>query len=166
MKHTIHSGGIIYYSDSHTSKSAGVFIGIVPKNVQKDRNIIMIVDERGNAKRVSEVYYPIAQACVGGTQVPFNLLITDSRNLATDVKASDAPREMVDNRAEKVDAHLTTDGMLYATKKDADQHQVDLDFREWSGDEVHNRFNCSRNKMLSYLRDNKKELTAFLRRIK
>ena len=40
MRNTIHSGYTIYYSDSHTSKSAGVFIGIVPKDVQKDRNIV------------------------------------------------------------------------------------------------------------------------------
>lgn len=165
MNKNIHKGDEILYSDSQTSKSVGLFMGIVPQPAQKDRNVIMIVDGCGNAKRVSEVYYQ----CQGSRCIqvkPQHLIETIQVEAQNTCAAVDARKELVTNKSEAVDAFLTTDGELHGTKKEADQAQLKLDFYEWAGHDIHNLFGCSRNRMLDYMRENKKELTAYLRRIK
>ena len=71
------------------------------------------------------------------------------------------------NAADKVASYETTDGKLFKLKKDADQHQLDIDFEQWFT--VNNFYINSpfqHHHLMRFMRENREEFMKFARRVK
>jgi len=131
----------------------GTLTGIVPKNVRKDKNnIIIVCADSMNVRRVKHAYF-----------FPSENYNDEEGIIDNEDVIKNLPKH---RKVEKIECYKASDHQLFEQIDDGRKHQLKLDFNEWSETRLQGRYNFSTEELFNFLVDNKKDLLNFIRRIK